>query len=150
MKILIDADALPKAIKPIIFRAINKRKIKTIVVSNKKISFDKSEFIKYIIVEEGIDKADKKIIKLTDKNDLVITADIPLADRAVKKGATAIGHRGEIFDENSIQNFLSIRNLMEEIRQSGEKTKGPKPFCKNDIQNFANSFSKLLDKLQKL
>ncbi|WP_024790196.1 YaiI/YqxD family protein [Lebetimonas sp. JH292] len=147
MKILIDADALPKAIKPIIYRAVNKNKIKTIVVSNKKISFEKSSFIEYIIVNEGIDKADDEIVNLCEKNDLVITADIPLADRIVKKGALALGHRGEIYDENSIQNFLSIRNLMAEIRQSGEITKGPKPFCKKDIQNFANSFSKLLYKL---
>lgn len=147
MKLLIDADALPRAIKPIIFRAVNKRKIKTIVVSNKKISFDKSSFIKYLIVEEGLDKADDEIVKLTEKNDLIITSDIPLADRCVKKGAVALGHRGEIYDSNSIQNFLSIRNLMAEIRESGEITKGPKPFGKKDIQNFANSFSKLLDKL---
>jgi uncharacterized protein YaiI (UPF0178 family) len=147
MKILIDADALPKAIKPIIYRAVNKNKIKTVVVSNKKISFEKSLFIEYIIVSEGIDKADDEIVNLSEKNDLVITADIPLADRIVKKGALALGHRGEIYDENSIQNFLSIRNLMAEIRQSGEITKGPKPFCKKDIQNFANSFSKLLYKL---
>jgi uncharacterized protein YaiI (UPF0178 family) len=147
MKILIDADALPKAIKPIIYRAVNKNKIKTVVVSNKKISFEKSLFIEYIIVSEGIDKADDEIVNLSEKNDLVITADIPLADRIVKKGALALGHRGEIYDENSIQNFLSIRNLMAEIRQSGEITKGPKPFCKKDIQNFANSFSRLLYKL---
>ncbi|WP_024790976.1 MULTISPECIES: YaiI/YqxD family protein [unclassified Lebetimonas] len=147
MKILIDADALPKAVKPIIYRAVNKNEIKTIVVSNKKISFEKSPFIEYIIVNEGIDKADDEIVSLCEKNDLVITADIPLADRIVKKDALALGHRGEIYDENSIQNFLSIRNLMAEIRQSGEITKGPKPFCKKDIQNFANSFSKLLYKL---
>ncbi|GAX88158.1 conserved hypothetical protein [Lebetimonas natsushimae] len=147
MKLLIDADALPKAIKPIIYRAVNKRKLKTIVVSNKKIFFDKSPFIEYIVVSEGIDKADDEIVKRTEKNDLIITADIPLADRCVKKGAVALGHRGEIYDENSIQNFLSIRNLMAEIRESGEITKGPKPFSKKNIQNFANSFSKLLDKL---
>ncbi|WP_024788090.1 MULTISPECIES: YaiI/YqxD family protein [unclassified Lebetimonas] len=147
MKILIDADALPKAVKPIIYRAVNKNEIKTIVVSNKKISFEKSPFIEYIIVNEGIDKADDEIVNLTEKKDLVITADIPLADRIVKKGALALGYRGEIYDENSIQNFLSIRNLMAEIRQSGEITKGPKPFSKKDIQNFANSFSKLLYKL---
>ncbi|WP_024791512.1 YaiI/YqxD family protein [Lebetimonas sp. JS032] len=147
MKILIDADALPKAVKPIIYRAVNKNEIKTIVVSNKKISFEKSPSIEYIIVNEGIDKADDEIVSLCEKNDLVITADIPLADRIVKKDAIALGHRGEIYDENSIQNFLSIRNLMAEIRQSGEITKGPKPFCKKDIQNFANSFSKFLYKL---
>ncbi len=147
MKLLIDADALPKALKEIIFKAVQKREIKTIVVSNKKISFNKSKNIQYIIVDEGIDKADNEIVSITEKNDLIITADIPLADRIVKKSAIALGHRGEIFDQNSIQNFLSIRNLMAEIRQSGEITKGPKPFCKKDIQNFANSFSKLLDKL---
>jgi len=144
MQLLIDADALPRAIKPIIERAIERLSLKTIVVSNKKISFNKSQFIEYIIVEDGLDKADDKIVELTQKGDLVITADIPLADRIVKLNAVGLDHRGTIFDETNISHYLSMRNLMTEIRDSGEITKGPKPFGPNDIQKFANSFNKLL------
>jgi uncharacterized protein YaiI (UPF0178 family) len=147
MKLLIDADALPRAIKPIIERAIERLSLQTIVVSNKKITFNKSKFIEYIIVEDGLDKADDKIVELTQKGDLVITADIPLADRIVKLNAVGLDHRGTIFDETNINHYLSMRNLMTEIRDSGEITKGPKPFGPNDMQKFANSFNKLLTKL---
>jgi uncharacterized protein YaiI (UPF0178 family) len=135
--------------KPIIERAIERLSLKTIVVSNKKISFNKSKFIKYIIVENGLDKADDKIVELTQKGDLVITADIPLVDRIIKLDGIGLDHRGTIFDKENINHYLSMRNLMTEIRDSGEITKGPKPFGKNDIQKFANSFNKLLTKLTK-
>jgi len=147
VRLLIDADALPRAIKPIIERAVKRLSLRTIVVSNKKISFNKNEFIEYIIVEDGLDKADDKIVELTKKNDLIITADIPLANRIVKLNAVGLDHRGTIFDENNINHYLSMRNLMTEIRDAGEITKGPKPFGKNDMQKFANSFNKLLTKL---
>jgi len=147
VQLLIDADALPRAIKPIIERAIERLSLQTIVVSNKKISFNKSNFIEYIIVENGLDKADDKIVELTQTGDLVITADIPLADRIVKLNAIGLDHRGTIFNKDNISHYLSMRNLMTEIRDSGEITKGPKPFGKNDIQKFANSFNKLLTKL---
>jgi len=145
----IDGDALPNALKEIIIRAINKLELKTYVVANKKINVGKSDYLEYIIVDQGADEADNHIVELVNKNDLVITADIPLADRIISKNAHAIDHRGELYTVSNIKNYLAMRDLMQSIRDSGEMTKGPAPFGKKDIQNFANSFNAFLQKYLK-
>ncbi|MCK5294639.1 MAG: YaiI/YqxD family protein [Arcobacteraceae bacterium] len=150
MRLFIDGDALPKLLKPIIFRAIEKQNIETIVIANKKIDIGKSIFIKYIVVDLGADEADNHIVQLAKKDDLIITADIPLADRIISKNAHAIDHRGELFTVNNIKQYLAIRDLMQNIRDSGEMTKGPKPFGQKDSQNFANQFNKFLQSIKKL
>lgn len=131
MKLYIDGDALPNLIKPILVRTIKRLNIETLVVSNKKITLgSKSCNIFYKIVGNGIDEADNYISELTESRDVVITADIPLADRVVSKNAFAIDHRGELYHKGNIKEYLAIRNLMETIRDSGELTKGPAPFTK--------------------
>ena len=140
----IDADALPNILKPILLRAIDKQKIKTFVVSNKKVSIGNSSFVEYIVVNAGADEADNHIVELLKEGDLVITADIPLADRVISKKAHAIDHRGELYTTDNIKNYLAMRDLMQSIRDSGEVTKGPKPFGVKDAQNFANQFNKFL------
>ena len=147
MKLYIDGDALPNILKPILLRAIDKLNIDTYVISNKKITIGTSSHISYIIVDAGANEADNHIIDMLKENDLVITADIPLADRAIDKNAHAIDHRGETYTKNNIKQYLAIRNLMESIRDSGEMTKGPKSFGQKDAQNFANSFNKFLQSI---
>ena len=146
MKLYIDGDALPNLLKPILLRAIEKNNISTYIVSNKKISIGKthSNSIEYIIVESGADKADQKIVEMLVSGDLVITADIPLADKSISKNAHAIDHRGEIYTKDNIKQYLAIRNLMESIRESGEITQGPKPFTNKNAEYFANSLNKIL------
>ena len=146
MDLYIDGDAFPNLLKPIIIRAIERLKLKTYVLSNKKINIGKSKFITYTIVEAGADEADNQIVELVKENDLVITADIPLADRLITKKAHAIDHRGELYSVDNIKQYLAMRNLMEEIRGMGEMTKGPPPFGQKDAQNFANQFDKFLTK----
>lgn len=147
MKILIDGDALPNLLKPTLLKAIERTQTQTVVVSNKKISLGKKSLhVEYVVVELGIDGADKYIVEAAKENDLVITADIPLADLVVSKGALALGHRGEVYDKESIKQYLVMRNLMEELRDSGEVTKGPKPFGVKDVESFANQFNKYLQK----
>jgi len=148
MKLYIDGDALPNILKPILLRAIDKNKIETIVISNKKITIGKSINIKYIIVNAGADEADNHIVELLEENDLVITADIPLADRTITKNAHAIDHRGELYTKDNIKHYLAMRDLMQSIRDSGEVTKGPAPFSQKDSQNFANSFNKFLQSIK--
>jgi len=147
MTLFIDGDAFPNLLKPIVLRAIEKKKLDTYVISNKKINIGKSSYIKYIIVDEGADEADNKIVELLKENDLVITADIPLADRTISKNAHAIDHRGELYTKDNIKHYLAMRNLMQEIRDSGEMTRGPKPFGQKDSQSFANSLNMFLQKL---
>lgn len=148
-KIYVDGDAFPNLLKPILLKQIERLKIKTIVVSNKKINIGKSEFISYMIVEAGADEADNKIVEMLQEGDLVITADIPLADRVINKNAHAIDHRGELYSVDNIKQYLAMRNLMEKIRESGEITKGPKPFSSKDAELFANQINAFLTKYTK-
>ena len=148
MKLYIDGDALPNILKPILLRAIDKLNLETIVVSNKRISIGSSKNIKYIIVDAGADEADNHIVEMLNQGDLVITADIPLADRVISKNANAIDHRGERYTQDNIKQYLAIRNLMESIRDSGEITKGPKPFGTKDAQYFANALNKFLQSIK--
>lgn len=148
MILFIDGDAFPNLLKPIILRAIEKQNIKTYVIANKKINIGSSKNIEYIIVEQGADEADDKIIEMLTSDDLVITADIPLANRVISKNAHAIDHRGAMYTQDNIKQYLAIRNLMQEIRDSGEITKGPAPFSQKDAQQFANSLNSFLQKFK--
>lgn len=147
MRLFIDGDAFPNLLKPIVLRAIEKKSIETIVVSNKKIFIGESKLITYHLVEQGADVADNLIAEMVTKNELVITADIPLADKVVSKNAYAIDHRGELYDAENIKQYLAMRNLMEEIRSMGEITRGPAPFGKKDIHAFSNQLQKFLTRV---
>lgn len=147
MTLFIDADAFPNLLKPIVHKAIERLSIQTFVISNKAISIGKnSDLVKYVIVEQGADRADDTIVQMVEKGDLVITADIPLADRVISKSAHALDHRGELYTQENIKQYLAMRNLMDEIRSSGEITKGPAPFQNKDAQKFANAFDRFLTK----
>ncbi len=149
MILYIDGDALPNLLKPIILKSIKRLKLQTIVISNKKIDIGSCKQISYKIVDQGIDEADNLIVKMAKENDLIITADIPLVDRVIQKKAFAIDHRGTFYDENNIKSSLAMRNLMQQIRDSGEITKGPPPFSKKDVHNFATTFNNFLAKILK-
>jgi uncharacterized protein YaiI (UPF0178 family) len=142
----IDGDAFPNLLKPIVLKQIERLSIKSVVVSNKKINVGKSPYVSYVIVDAGADEADNKIVEMLQAGDLVITADIPLADRVITKNAHAIDHRGELYSVDNIKQYLAMRNLMESIRESGEMTKGPKPFSKKDAESFANQLNAFLSK----
>ena len=144
MTLYVDGDAFPNLLKPILLRAIERLSLKTLVIANKKINIGKSSNITYMVVEQGADEADNKIVELLQEGDLVITADIPLANRTIEKKAHAIDHRGETYTEDNIKQYLAIRNLMQEIRDSGEMTKGPAAFSQKDAQKFANSLNAFL------
>lgn len=146
MTLYVDGDAFPNLLKPILLRAIERLRLPTFVVSNKRISIGQSKYITYIIVEQGADEADHHIVEMVREGDLVITADIPLADRLITKKAHAIDHRGELYSHANIKQHLAMRNLMEEIRDSGEMTKGPKPFTQKDAHEFANQLHRFLTK----
>lgn len=145
--LFIDADALPQPLKPILFRAIVRKQITTFVVANKAVSIGDSEFIHYEIVKQGPDEADNVIADKVKEGDLIITSDIPLADRVVTKGAVAIDHRGKEYTAENIKTALAMRNLMSEIRESGGTTKGPAPFSPKDAGAFAATLDRYLTKL---
>lgn len=146
MILYVDGDAFPNLLKPILFRAIYRIGLQTLVIANKKIDIGKSNLITYMVVEAGADEADNKIVEMLEKGDLVITADIPLADRVITKKAHAIDHRGALYTQDNIKQYLAMRNLMQEIRDSGEVTRGPKPFGPKDAQEFANQLNKFFQR----
>ena len=147
--IYVDGDAFPNLLKPILLRSIERLKIKTYVIANKKINIGESCHVEYIIVDTLADEADNNIVEMLEEGDLVITADIPLADRVIEKNAHAIDHRGELYSVDNIKQYLAIRNLMQDIRDSGEMTKGPPAFNQKDAQQFANSLNNFLQKYNK-
>ena len=146
MNLYIDGDALPNLLKPILFRAINRESLSTIVVSNKRIDIGDSEYISYAITNLGPDEADNRIVEMVNEGDLVITSDIPLADRIITKKAYVINHSGKLFDEDNVKQALAIRDLMQSIRDTGEITKGQSPFSKKHAQQFANQLNRFLSR----
>lgn len=146
MTLYIDGDAFPNLLKPIVTKAIERLKLKTYVIANKRVRVGTSKHIEYLIVELGADEADHKIVEMVKENDLVITADIPLADRIISKNAHALDHRGELYSTENIKQYLTMRNFMQEMRESGEITGGPKPFGEKDAREFANQFNAFLGK----
>ncbi len=144
MQIWVDADACPKIIKDILFRAAIRTKIPLILVSNHAISTPPSTFITKMQVIAGYDVADNKIIENIKANDLVITGDIPLAAAVIDKGAIALNPRGELYTPANIKERLSIRNFSTDLRGSGVRTGGPPTLSKKEIQRFANELDKAL------
>lgn len=148
IKIWVDADACPVPIRSIIFRTAKRLKIETTFVANQTIKVPPVAYIHAVTVPYGADIADHEIVASASRGDLVITNDIPLASRVVAKGATAIGMRGQLFDDSSVHGRLASRNLMEQLRSAGMETKGPKPLGPKDVQAFANQLDRILTKLR--
>jgi hypothetical protein len=136
-------------VKEVVFKACNKQQIELILVANSYMQIPDSPYIRLIIVENGADVADQYIVDNLDQNDLVITADIPLAAFVVEKKALAINPRGELYTEENIRERLSVRDFMAELRDSGVDTGGPSAFDLKDKEKFANSFNRMVTKLLK-
>jgi len=132
--IYVDADACP--VKQEIYKVAERHGLNVIVVANSFINVPRIPSIKLHMVGEGLDVADDWIAEQATSRDIVITNDIPLADRVVKKGALAIAPNGKIFDANSMGMALATRNLMQDLREQGAVTGGPKPFSAQDRSKF--------------
>lgn len=146
MQIWIDADACPVVIKEIVFRAAERLKIQTTLVANQMLRTPPSRYIRAIQVPSGFDVADAHIVEQLQPGDLVVTQDIPLAALIIEKGAHAINPRGELYTVANIQERLTMRNFMEELRSSGVQTGGPAAFNAADRQNFGNQLDRFLAK----
>ncbi len=144
MHIWVDADACPVAVKEVLFRASKRTKTSMTLVANQAMRYPKSDLIEFELVPAGLDVADWEIIQRVKNGDLVITADIPLAAEVIKKGATVLDPRGELLTEENVRSRLSVRNFMEQLRESGVQTGGPKKLSQRDIQQFANALDRWL------
>lgn len=145
MQIWVDADACPKVIKEVLYRAATRVKCQLILVANQSLSIPKSPFIKTIRVESGFDVADNYIAQQIKPGDLVITADIPLAAAVLAKEGKALNPRGELYNPDTIKQKLTMRDLMDELRGSGIQTGGPPPLSQAERRDFANALDRILN-----
>lgn len=143
-----DGDACPKVIKEIVYRAAIRTKTLTTFVSNQVLCIPLSPYLKKKQVASGFDVADQVIIELAERGDLVITADIPLADAAVHKGCIALDPRGDLYTTINIKQRLSARNFNAELRDAGLITGGPSGLGKKETQAFANGLDKFLTSIR--
>ncbi|OGV37202.1 MAG: hypothetical protein A3E88_02725 [Legionellales bacterium RIFCSPHIGHO2_12_FULL_35_11] len=147
MKIWIDGDACPKAIKQILFRASMKRRIYLFIVSNHHATIPTSPYIKKILVPAGFDKADDYIVNHIENGDLVITSDIILANYVIEKTALALNPRGTLYSDKNIKQTLTMRNLNESLRNCGLIQGGPSALNPKDIQIFSNHLDKIITRI---
>ncbi|WP_420714344.1 YaiI/YqxD family protein [Acinetobacter sp. MD2] len=142
----IDADAIPKILREIIFRASDRYLLDVIFVANQPLGITPSVRIKSIQVLSGADQADKEIVKQMVEHDIVVTQDIPLAAEVIEKGGVAIHPRGEIFTTANIKARLHLRDYMDVLRGSGVQTGGPKPISDRDKREFSSSLDQTIQR----
>ncbi len=146
MRIWVDADACPGVIKDILYRAADRAKVETTLVSNQPLRTPPSPYLRAVQVPRGFDVADNEIVKRAQPGDLVITADIPLAAELIAKGAHALDPRGELYSTENVRERLNLRDFMDTMRSSGAQTRGPSTLTHADRQRFANQLDALLAK----
>jgi uncharacterized protein YaiI (UPF0178 family) len=144
MTLWVDADACPRAVREILFRAAERRGIELVMVANKVLQTPASKFIRSIRVDSGFDVADQYIATAVLVGDLVITADIPLAAEVVGRGAVALNPRGELYTPENISERLAVRDMMDELRSTRMVSGGPAPVSARDNQQFANQLDRWL------
>ncbi|HQV22090.1 MAG TPA: YaiI/YqxD family protein [Agitococcus sp.] len=146
MQIWVDADACPVVVKEILFKAAERLHIKTTLVANQFVRVPASQVIRSVQVPAGFDVADNWIVEQAQIGDLVITADVPLAAAAVAKGAFALNPRGEFYTPDTIANRLTMRNLMTELRETGQVQSFTAGYSAKDKTAFANQLDRFLTK----
>jgi uncharacterized protein YaiI (UPF0178 family) len=146
MRIWVDADACPMAIKEMLFRAAERRKVRVTLVANQSMRIPRSEFIDTLLVPSGMNVADRKIVELVTPGDLVVTADVPLAGEVVNRGAAALDPRGTLYSDANIGERLAVRNLLDGFRGEGHVIRGPANFNDRDKRAFADQLDRWLTK----
>ncbi|WP_019215603.1 YaiI/YqxD family protein [Legionella tunisiensis] len=148
MKIWVDADACPNVVKDILFRAAERTRTNLILVANTFLIIPHSQFITTVRVEKGFDAADNYIVQQVVANDLVITADIPLAAAIIAKQGLALNPRGELYTANDIKQRLGLRDMMEQLRSGGLNIGGPTTYSTKETASFANALDRILARIK--
>lgn len=149
MQIWVDADACPAMVKQILFRAAKRTGVPVTLVANQPLSVPRVSHIRAIQVASGFDVADNEIVKRLAADDLVITADIPLAAEVLDKGGAALSPRGEMYSANDIAAKLTMRDFMDTLRASGIHGGGPSALGERERQAFANALDRWLAKARR-
>jgi uncharacterized protein len=147
IRIFVDADACP--VKPEVYRVAERYGLKVFIVANAFMQVPRSDMIERVIVREGPDVADDWIAERAGTSDIVITADIPLAARSVRKGATVLSPTGKLFDDDSIGMAVATRDLLTDLRSAGAETRGPKPLSRQDISRFLSALDLAVVRLKR-
>ena len=145
LRILVDADACP--VKDEVYRVAFRREVAVRVVSNARIRIPDHPLVERVVVSDGFDAADDWIVDEAGPRDVVITADILLADRCLKKGASVLGPTGKPFTDASIGNAIAVRAIMADLRSGGDAIGGPAPFAKADRSRFLQALDEALVRL---
>ena len=146
-RIIIDADGCP--VKEETYRVALRYSLKVIVVANSWMRVPEEEWLEVVLVDGGFNAADDWIAEHVSKNDIVVTADIPLAARCLEKGGRVLSPRGVLFTEDSIGDALASRELMSQLRDMGAVTGGPAPFDKRDRSRFLHSLDGLIQAIRR-
>jgi uncharacterized protein YaiI (UPF0178 family) len=147
IRVFVDADACP--VKPEVYRVAERYTLKVYVVANAFIAVPRADLIERVIVPEGPDVADDWIAERAIASDIVITADVPLAARCVRKGATVISPTGKLFTDDSIGMALATRDLLTDLRSAGTTTRGPPPLSRQDLSRFLSALDLAVARLQR-
>lgn len=148
MKVWIDADACPKMIKEFVFKVAGRLQLPVTLVANSGMFVPRSNWVSLVVVDKGVDEADRHIVENSAPGDLVVTADIPLAASLVAKGVAAINPRGTVYSTDNVHEALATRNLMHDLREEGTITGGPPPLGPKDREKFANAIDRELTRLR--
>jgi uncharacterized protein YaiI (UPF0178 family) len=146
VKILVDADACPAAVKDTVIRAAERLALQTVFVANKTLRLPPSRHVSTVRVGMGLDVADGYIAKAAEAGDLAITADIPLAAALVARGAVVLDLRGTVYTEENVGEALALRNFHRDLREEGVMTGGPGGFGPREAREFAAAFDRELSK----
>ncbi len=147
LDIYVDADACP--VKQEIFKVAKRYNLKVILVANSWMRVPASSWLDLVVVDKGADVADDWIVEHISKDDIVITGDIPLASRCLKKDTQVLGNTGRPFTQDNIGDVLSLRNLLTDLREQGVMTKGPKAFEKKDRSRFLQALDQIIVKIKR-
>ena len=148
LHIFVDADGCP--VKQEVYRVASRYRLDVTLVANSWMRVPTERWIALEIVEEGFDAADDWIVEHVQSHDIVVTADIPLASRCLKKGAYVIGPTGKAFTENNIGQAVATRDLLSELRGAGEITGGPPPLQKRDRSRFLQQFDEVIQSIRRM
>jgi len=147
LHIFVDADACP--VKPEVYRVASRYRLDVTLVANSRMRIPSERWITLEVVGAELDAADDWIVEHVQPHDIVITGDIPLASRCLKKGSSVIGLSGKLFTENNIGDAVAIRNLLSELREAGEITGGPPPLKKRDRSRFLQQLDEVIQSIRR-
>lgn len=147
LHILVDADACP--VKQEIYRVARRYGLEVTIAANSWMRTPEESWIALEVVEDGFDAADDWIVEHVQPDDIVITADIPLASRCLAKGARVIGPTGKVFSEDSIGQAVAMRDLLTDLRSAGEITGGPRPLTKGDRSQFLQELDRVIQSIRR-